>query len=96
MLASSLFYECSLISQANRETHPNAPYPLVFSCISVQQTEFINSPAENEEEAKLLLNKMVEYIQTWKHTPQEPIGLLASTKQQVWNDVCVLIVVDIT
>ena len=83
MLASSLFYECSLISRANRETHPNAPYPLVFSCTSVRQNEFINSPAENEEEAKLLLQKMVEYIQTWTNTLEEPIGLLASTKQQV-------------
>ena len=88
MLASSLFYECTLISQAERETHPKAPYPLVFTCTCVKQSEFNNCSAENEEEAKLLLTKMIEYIQTWEHTPKEPIGLLASTKQQVRHTLC--------
>ena len=83
MLASSLFYECTLLSQNKREAHPKAPYPLVFVCTSVRQDGFSNCSPENEEEAQLLITKMIEYIQTWHSTPTEPIGLLASTKQQV-------------
>lgn len=83
MLASSLFYECALLSRSNRKTHPKAPYPLVFACTSVDQNKISNCQPENEEEARLLITKMMEFIETWKPTPIEPIGLLASTKQQV-------------
>ncbi len=83
MLASSLFYECTLLSQNKREAHPKAPYPLVFLCTSVRQNEFSNCSPESEEEAKILITKMIELIQTWHSIPTEPIGLLASTKQQV-------------
>ena len=85
MLASSLFYECALLSQNKREAHPNAPYPLVFLCTSVKKDEFSTCSPENEEEAKLLISKMIEFIQTWHLVPTEPFGLLASTKQQVIN-----------
>ena len=83
MLASSLFYECTLISESRREAHPKAPYPLMFACTSLKQGNFRNCQPENEEEAKLLITKMLEYIQSWPTPPTEPIGLLASTKQQV-------------
>ena len=83
MLASSLFYECTLLSQNKREVHPKAPYPLAFLCTSMKQDEFSYYSPENEEEAKLLITKMIEFIQTWHSVPTEPIGLLASTKQQV-------------
>ena len=85
MLASSLFYECTLLSQNKREAHPKASYPLVFLCTSVRQNGFSNCSPENEEEAKLLITKMIEFIQTWHSVPTEPFGLLASTKQQVIN-----------
>ena len=83
MLASSLFYECTLISQTTRGTHPKAPYPLVFACSSVKQGNFHDCLPENEAEAILLINKLVEFIQTWTSPPKEQIGVLASTKQQV-------------
>lgn len=83
MLASSLFYECTLLSQTKRETHPKAPYPLVFACTSVSQNSYCNCHPENEQEAKLLINKLVEFIQTWPNPHKEQIGVLASTKQQV-------------
>ena len=82
MLASSLFYECTLISESRRETHPKAPYPLVFACTSLNSDEFSDCPPENEEEAKILILKMLEFIHSWPVPPTEPIGLLASTKQQ--------------
>ena len=83
MLASSLFYECTLISQTTRATHPKAPYPLVFACSSIKRDNFYDCLPENEMEAILLINKLVEFIQTWKIPPKEQIGVLASTKQQV-------------
>ena len=85
MLASSLFYECTLLSQTKRETHPKAPYPLVFACTSVSQNGYSDCHPENEEEAKLLIDKVVEFIRTWPNPSKEQIqfGVLASTKQQV-------------
>lgn len=83
MLASSLFYECALLSQSKRETHPKAPYPLVFACTSLRLDGFSNCSPENEEEAEILIAKMIDYVHTWNIQPTEPIGLLASTKQQV-------------
>ena len=92
ILASSLFYECTLLSETKRETHPKAPYPLVFACTSVSQNSYSDCHPENEEEAKLLISKLVEFIQTWENPPKEQIGVLASTKQQVSglnnNDCC--------
>ena len=92
MLASSLFYECALLSHSKQEPHPKAPYPLTFLCTSVKQDEFSNCSPENEEEAKLLITKMIEFIQTWHPVPTKPFGLLASTKQQVINKIscCIL------
>ena len=83
MLASSLFYECTLLSETKRETHPKAPYPLVFACTSVSQNSYSDCHPESEEEAKLLISKLVEFIRTWENPPKEQIGVLASTKQQV-------------
>ena len=85
MLASSLFYESTLLSRVYRETHPKAPYPLVFDCTSIECDEksFSNCPAENKKEAEMLIKKLISFIQTWPNPPNKPIGLLASTKQQV-------------
>ena len=86
MLASSLFYECTLLSQTKRETHPKAPYPLIFACTSMSKNSYSDCHPENEEEAKLLIDKLVEFIRTWINPPKEQIGVLASTKQQVrWS-----------
>lgn len=84
MMASSLFYEGTLVSRSSSEAHPLAPYPIVFVCTSMNQNGFENCPTENVEEALLLINKMIEYIISWpREAPVDPIGLLASTKQQV-------------
>lgn len=84
MLASSLFYECTLVSRSSSEAHPRAPYPLVLLCTSFNERSFENLPAENEKEAVVLIRKMMEFIQTWpSDSPAGSIGLLASTKQQV-------------
>ena len=86
MLASSLFYECTLLSCSKNMAHPKAPFPLVFACTSFSQEGFSNLPAENEREAKMLVRKMLEFMREWPTQPDQPklvVGLLASTKQQV-------------
>jgi len=86
MLASSLFYECTLLSRSTSRTHPKAPFPLVFTCTSLSQDGFSNLPAENEREATMLVRKMLEFVRDWPIQPNQPtpvVGLLASTKQQV-------------
>ena len=89
MLASSLFYECTLLSRSDSKTHPKAPYPILFACTSINSEvdSFCNLPAENHKEANILVQNMMEYIRHWPtewssaHKPT--IGLLASTRQQV-------------
>ena len=86
MLASSLFYECTLLSRSTSRTHPKAPFPLVFTCTSLSQDGFCNLPAENEREATMLVRKMLEFVRDWPIQPNQPtpvVGLLASTKRQV-------------
>ena len=51
----------------------------------MKQDNFGNRCPDNEEEAKLLIAKLIEFIQTWPNPPKEQIGVLASTKQQVRN-----------
>jgi len=88
MLASSLFYECTLLSRSMSRTHPRAPFPIVFTCTSISQNlmEFINLSAENEREAELLIMKLLEFVKDWpqrRDGEMPTIGLLASSRQQV-------------
>ena len=84
MMASSLFYEHTLVSRSASEAHPKAPYPLVMVCTSFEEKGFENLPVENCKEATLLISKMIEFIHSWpREELKQPIGLLASTKQQV-------------
>ena len=84
MMASSLFYEHTLVSRSRSVAHPKAPYPLVMACTSFEEKGFENLSVENLEEARLLISKMIEFIRSWpREDLKQPIGLLASTKQQV-------------
>ena len=84
MLASSLFYDCSLQPRGSTETHPLAPYPIVFQCSSLMEEASISS-AVNELEAKILLQKAFEFIKAWPKTEggQPNIALLAGSEAQV-------------
>lgn len=86
MLASSLLYECTLLSRSDSKPHPKAPFPIIFYCTSLEQEGFRNLPDVNENEAELLVRKMLEFARNWprergKEKPR--IGLLAPTRQQV-------------
>ena len=85
MLASSLLYECTLLSRSDSRTYPKYPFPIVFACTSLKQEGFGNLPAVNEREAELLIAKLLEFIKEIPDCNQTKptIGLLASTRKQV-------------
>ena len=89
---SSLFYQHTLLSRSSSETHPLAPYPLVFTCTSIDDN-IKNLPDEDLHEARVLVDKMFSFISKWpqskpkqsksKQSKRPTIGLLASTRKQV-------------
>lgn len=98
MLASSLFYECTLLSRSNSKALPLSPFPVVFECSSISEGNFANLPAEDRREGLILVNRMLDYIQSdWpKSEKQTSVGLLASTRKQVsymYMYVCVTYVI---
>ena len=83
-LTSSLFYEHTLLSRSESQTHPLAPYPLVFTCSSIEKKNLKNLPAEDRNEAKVLVEELITFVKEWpKSTSRPRIGLLASTRKQV-------------
>jgi len=86
MLASSLFYEFTLLSRSNSKAHPKAPFPLVFQCSSIEQDKQGDSSAENENEARILLEKVLEFLKSWP-VPEKGsapnVAVLAGTGDQV-------------
>ena len=100
MLASSLFYECTLLSRSDSKSLPGASFPIVFECSSVSQENFANAPAEDKQEGAILVSRMLDFIQNdWpKSEKQTSVGLLASTRKQVglYNHSCRGIVVTTT
>ena len=80
---SSLFYEHTLLSRSQSQTHPLAPYPLVFACSSIDKT-FKVLQAEDKYEAEVLVEKMHRFVMNWPRCKPKPtVGLLASTRKQV-------------
>ena len=85
---SSLFYEHTLLSRSKSETHPLAPYPLIFTCSSIDKQNLKSLQAENIHEAKVLVENALAFIRSWpastKGSEDKPkVGLLASTREQV-------------
>ena len=83
-LTSSLFYEHTLLSRSESQTHPLAPYPLVFTCSSIEKKSLKNLPAEDRNEAKVLVEELITFVKEWPKSTSKPrVGLLASTRKQV-------------
>ena len=85
MLASSLFYECTLLSRSDSRALPTTPFPVVFECSSVDKNNFAKAPAEDKKEGLTLIGRMMDFIQNdWpRSAKQMSVGLLASTRKQV-------------
>ena len=81
---SSLFYQHTLLSRSKSETHPLAPYPLVFTCSSIDK-KTCNLPAEDLHEARVLVEEVKRFVSKWPpKTQQTPnLGILASSRKQV-------------
>lgn len=86
MLASSLFYECTLLGRSDSKAHPNAPFPLVFECSSLKQGDYQVSFTINKREAEILVRKALEFVKTWPKvstTDKPRIAILAGSGRQV-------------
>ena len=69
MLPSSLFYGSTLQCNVNTGTHPDAPFPLVFVCSSIESISSANSNGTDEMETITLVNEVEKYI--WNSWPEE-------------------------
>ena len=80
---SSLFYQHTLLSRSSSETHPLAPYPLVFTCTSIDKNSK-KLPDEDVHEARVLIEKVRCFLSQWPKSSTKPVvGVLASTRKQV-------------
>ena len=87
---SSLFYQHTLLSRSSSETHPLAPYPLVFTCTSIDKNSK-NLPDEDVHEAKVLIEKVQCFLSQWpKSSTKQVVGVLASTRKQVCMFICIV------
>ena len=89
MLPSSLFYNSTLQSMVPEDiTHPDAPYPLLFVCSSLDPVADPMQADTNSVEAMLLLDHAKLYIDAWptnqwkKHKP-ETICVMTTSQNQV-------------
>ena len=68
MLPSSLFYGSTLqCNVSDGMAHPNAPFPIVFVCSSIENLSTANCKDKDEKEATTLVNEVKKYI--WDSWP---------------------------
>ena len=88
-LASKLFYNCSLSSMVSDSiSHPDAPYPLLFVCSSLDDTIKQVQRDTDETEARLILNQVLKFIDRWPTKQWGPknlrsICIITPTRHQV-------------
>ena len=88
-LPSNLFYECSLLTRSKDSSpHPDAPYPLMFVCTSLERAQS-NRNSWNEAEVKTILEVAEKYLKTWPARwgsfSADQVCLMARTHQQVFT-----------
>ena len=65
-LAERLFYKMSLrCGVAHSQTHPDAPFPLLFVCSSIVDTVQSVKCNTNMNEAKIVLKEVAKYAEKW-------------------------------
>jgi exoribonuclease R/predicted ribonuclease YlaK len=63
MLPSALFYKSTLqCNVPDAKAHPLAPFPLVFVCSSIEDTDTANAIGTDEKEAETLVKSVKKYI----------------------------------
>ena len=89
-----LFYTGLQCKAYKAETHPLAPYPLLFICSNLSPDSC--SP---EVEAQVLLDEVNKFTQSWPENDSwgaydlQRIAVITSTRQQVWYDIAIVIYV---
>ena len=82
---SSLFYQHTLLSRSTSETHPLAPFPLVFTCSSIDKNT-ANLPAEDKHEARVVMEQVKRFVTNWPRCrTKQIVGVLASSRKQVYQ-----------
>ncbi len=87
MLPSHLFYESTLLSRSHALTHPDAPYPLIFVCSSLDETKLAREGTDVAE-ADCVLNEMEKYLNNWPRywgDMQNAVCVMSSSENQVSN-----------
>jgi len=65
MLPSSLFYQSTLQCRVpDNKSHPDATFPLVFVCSSIEEHER-SVHGINKEEIEVLLKEVLKYFKEW-------------------------------
>ena len=63
MLPSALFYKSTLqCNVPDAKAHPLAPFPLVFVCSSIDDTNAANAIGTDENEADILVKMVEKYV----------------------------------
>ena len=88
-LASSLFYNSSLTSVVpDSIAHPEAPYPLLFVCSSLDDTvEHVHGDTD-ENEARVVLDEAKRFVEKWPekqwgHKDSSSVCIITPTRHQV-------------
>ena len=86
-LPSILLYECSLLPRAKDSVpHPEAPYPVMFICSSMDKSQS-NIRAFDPDEARLVVETANRYLSQWPDCwgkfYADQVCILARTHQQV-------------
>ncbi len=85
MLPSYLFYESTLLSRSRALTHPDAPYPLVFVCSSLDDNKTAKRGTDVTE-ADCVLNHVEKYLKKWpRHwgDMRNAVCIMSSSENQV-------------
>lgn len=89
MLPSYLFYESTLLSRSPAPTHPDAPFPLVFVCSSLDDTKTAREGTDVAE-ADCILAQMGKYLENWPPNwggMQSAVCVMSSSENQVQIDI---------
>ena len=82
-LSSALFYNSQLSCARASESHPLAPYPLLFVCSSFDDTVQSCGESSDANEASIVLQQATKFLHKWPEQWKENYCIMTSTKRQV-------------
>ena len=79
-LAEKLFYKSLKCNVPDSTAHPDAPYPLLFYCSSIDDKVQSVDSTMNEQEAEIVLKLVAKFAKKW---PTYQMCLMSTTRTQV-------------